>query len=153
RFERDLPAFMERAQELGYSAVEINHSMTAEHCGSILGCGTLPVTNVHAPAPLERHDTHGWNRAMNLAALDEIERGLAVSFHQRSIELAAECGARIVVVHLGGVDRHLLAGERRLRSLYDRRAQVPDEWTATVEATLQERARIAAPWLEQARRT
>ncbi len=75
RFERDLGAFMGRAAELGYRAVEINHSMTAEQAGAILGYAALPgaglpVSGVHAPAPLERHPSAGWNRELNLAALD-----------------------------------------------------------------------------------
>jgi sugar phosphate isomerase/epimerase len=90
---------------------------------------------------------------MNLAALDETERDLAVSFHRRSIDLAAGAGAQVVVVHLGGVNKHLLAGERRLRSMYERRSQLDEEWTAAADATVRERAEIAAPWLEQARRS
>lgn len=153
RYERDLGAFLERTAELGFGAVEINHSMTAEHAGAILGYGRLPVTGVHAPAPLERHPTAGWNRELNLAATDEAERALAVQFHRRSIDLAAESGARIVVVHLGGVGSRMLAGERRLRSMYDRRESLPAEWQAAIDETLKERAAMAAPWLEAARRS
>ncbi|MQC18849.1 MAG: sugar phosphate isomerase/epimerase [Chloroflexi bacterium] len=153
RYERDLGAFLDRTAELGYEAVEINHSMTAEHAGAILGYGSLPVTGVHAPAPLERHPSAGWNREMNLAATDEAERTLAVQFHRRSIDLAADAGARIVVVHLGGAGSRMLAGERRLRSMYDRRESLPAEWQAAIDETLKERAAMAAPWLEQARRS
>ena len=150
RFERALGAFMERAGELGYRGVEINHSMTAEQAGAILGYGSLPVTGVHAPAPLERHPSAGWNRELNLAATDAVERGLAVDFHLRSIALAVDAGAPIVVVHLGGVGDRLLAGERRLRSMYDRREVLRDEWAAAVDATVRERAAIAAPFLDAA---
>jgi len=153
RFERDLGAFLDRTAELGYEAVEINHSMTAEHAGAILGYGSLPVTGVHAPAPLERHPSAGWNRELNLAATDEAERALAVQFHRRSIDLAADAGAPIVVVHLGGAGSRMLAGERRLRSMYDRRDSLPAEWQQAIDETLKERAAMAAPWLEQARRS
>ncbi len=153
RFERALGAFMERAGELGYRGVEINHSMTAEQAGAILGYRSLPVTGVHAPAPLERHPSAGWSRELNLAATDEVERALAVDFHLRSISLAADAGASIVVVHLGGVGNRLLAGERRLRSMYDRREVLRDEWAATVDATVRERAALAAPSLDAARRS
>lgn len=153
RFERDLGGFLERSAELGYAAVEINHSMSAEQAGAILGYRSLPVTAVHAPAPLERHPSAGWNRELNLASTDEVERGLAVEFHRRSLELAAESGARVVVVHLGGVGGRLLEGERRLRSLYDRRERLPDEWQATADAAVKERATQAGPWLEAARRS
>lgn len=153
RFERALGAFMERAAELGYRGVEINHSMTAEQAGAILGYGSLPVTGVHAPAPLERHPSAGWNRELNLAATDEVERSLAVDFHLRSISLAADAGASTVVVHLGGVGSRLLAGERRLRSMYDRRDVLRDEWAATADQIVRERAAAAPPSLDAARRS
>ena len=93
RFERDLPAFLERARELGYGAVEINHSMDAAQAGAILGSGLLPVSAVHAPAPLDREPGRGENRALDLASADEAERGAAVRHAIRSIGLAAEAGA------------------------------------------------------------
>ena len=153
RFERDLGAFLDRAAELGYEAVEINHSMTAEQAGAIMGYRRLPVTGVHAPAPLERHPSAGWNRELNLAALDEVERALAVQYHRASIALAAEAGTTQVIVHLGGAGARLLPGERRLRSMYDRRESLPAEWNAAIDDTLRERAAMIAPWLEQARRS
>lgn len=153
RFDRDLHAFMERTTELGYDAIELNHSMDASQSGAILGHRTLPVVGVHAPAPLERHPQRGENRGLNLAATDEEERALAVQYHLRSIDLAKEAGARIVVVHLGGVGVRMLDGERRLRSMYERRAQLREEWDATVDRTVRERAAQAAPWLDAARRS
>jgi sugar phosphate isomerase/epimerase len=154
RFERDLPAFMGRAEELGFGAVEINHSMDASQAGAILaaaGGGTVRVTGVHGPAPLERVTGRGENRALNLASTDEAERTLAVNFHLRSIDLAAEAGAQVVVVHLGGVGGRLLDGERRLRSMYERRDQVRAEWDAAVDQTVRERAEKAEPWMAAAR--
>lgn len=153
RFERDLHAFMERAEELGYRGIEINHSMDAGQSGAILGYRSLPTTSVHAPAPLERHPAAGWNRELNLAAQDEDERALAVQYHRRSIALAADAGARVVAVHLGGVGSRLLDGERRLRSMYDRRDVMREEWDRTVDATVRERAERAAPWLASAARS
>ncbi|MEX1022230.1 MAG: TIM barrel protein [Dehalococcoidia bacterium] len=157
RFERDLPAFMARAAELGFDAIEVNHSMDASQAGAILGTaavhgeGVPRVTGVHAPAPLERHPGRGENRGLNLASTDEEERSIAVGYHLRSIELAEQAGASVVVVHLGGIGSRLLDGERRLRSLYERRDRVPEEWGEAVDATVRERAAQAAPWLEAAR--
>ena len=153
RFERDLRAFMERAAELGYEAIEINHSMDAAQIGSILGHGTLPVTGVHAPAPLERHARLGWNRSLNLAATDEEERTLAVRYTECSIDCAAEAGAAAVVVHLGGVGERPLNGDRRLREMYPRRELASSAWEQTIVETLRERVARAEPYLAQARRS
>lgn len=156
RFEADLPAFLNRAMELGFDAVEINHSMDAAQIGAVLGASRMAgmrVTGVHAPAPLRRHPGRGENRALNLAATDEEERALAVADHLVSIDLAAEAGATIVVVHLGGVGSRMLPGERRLRSLWERRDRVLDEWDAAIDDAVRDRAAQAAPWLEAARRS
>jgi sugar phosphate isomerase/epimerase len=159
RFERDLPAFLDRAAALGFEAVELNHSMDAAQAGAILAAsrsGALPVTGVHAPAPLRSHPGRGKNRDLNLATTEEVERRLAVTDHLASVDLAAEAGARVVVVHLGHIEvpgGGRLAGERRLRSMYDRRTHLREEWDATIEATLRERAALAPPHLDAAARS
>ena len=153
RFEHDLRAFLERAAELGYGAVEINHSMDAQMAGVILASRVLPVTSVHAPVPLERHPTAGWNREMNLASTDEAERALAVQYTLRSVDLASEAGAHSVIVHLGGIGSRLLPAERRLRELYPRRDLAPDEWRAAADEAVRDRAARAPEWVEAARRT
>jgi sugar phosphate isomerase/epimerase len=153
RFEHDLGAFAERAAELGYEAIEINASMDAQMAGAILAGGALPVASIHAPAPLERHPTAGWNRDLNLASLDETERSLAVGYTKRSVDLAADAGARYVVVHIGRVADHELIGERRLRELYPRRDLVATEWERTVDHTVRERASLAASHIEPAQRS
>ena len=153
RFRHDLGGFMERAAELGYEAIEINHSMDAAQIGAILGHRTLPVTGVHAPAPLERDRKHGWNRGLNLAASDEEEREAAVRYTCRSIECAAEAGARAVVVHLGAVGSRGINADRRLREMYPRRELAPEAWERTIVEALRERVQRAAPHLAQARRS
>jgi sugar phosphate isomerase/epimerase len=153
RFQHDLHGFLECAAELGYTAVEINHSMDAQMAGAILASGVLPVASVHAPAPLERHATAGWNRDLNLASLDEDERALAVQYTQRSIDLAAEAGGRFVVVHLGGIGTRMLAGERRLRELWPRRDLAPEEWERAIDETVRERAALVQPHADRARRS
>jgi sugar phosphate isomerase/epimerase len=157
RFERDLPAFLTRAAELGYTAVEINHSMTPAQVQAITGSGRLTIGGVHGPAPLEEHPRHGWNRSMNLASRDDAERRAAVAAHLASIELAARTDAPHVVIHLGAVGDRMLSGERRLRELHEARAlggdQAAEQWDEAVERTRVERARLAPAHLEQARRS
>lgn len=153
RFERDMRAFMARAGELGYAAIELNHSMDAQMIGAALAHPVLPIASVHAPAPLERHPERGWNRELNLASLEEAERALAVQYTQRTIEVAAAAGARYAVVHLGGAGTRLLAGERRLRALFDRRAGAGDEWAQAIADAHRERAATATPYLAAAARS
>jgi hypothetical protein len=87
---------------LGYEAIVINASMTPSAVvEAIVASGVLPVASIHAPAPLVNYPDRGWNRDLNLASLDEVERELALRYTERSVDLAVETGARHVVVHLG----------------------------------------------------
>ncbi len=153
RFERDLPAFLARAAELGFGAVEINHSMDAQQLRAVIDSGALPVTSVHAPAPLEATDAGVENRDRNLASLDEQERRLVLDFHHRTIDIAAEAGARFVVVHLGQVGDGATPGARRLRELYDRGERSGEAWEQAVRQARDERAEAAPPYLDAARRS
>ena len=153
RFEHALDAFVERAAELGFSGIEINHSMDASQVGVILAQRVLPVVAVHAPAPLERHPTVGWNRSLDTASEDDEERRLAVHYAVRSIELAGEAGASLVVLHLGAIGLAQLRPERTLRRLFERGSTSGEEWGAAVEEALRERSRLAAPALDRARRS
>ncbi|MCY4639766.1 MAG: sugar phosphate isomerase/epimerase [Chloroflexi bacterium] len=153
RFEQALDAFVERARALGFSGIEINHSMDAAQVGVLLAQRALPVVAVHAPAPLERHPAHGWNRSLDPASEDEAERRLAVHYAGRSIELAGEAGASLVVLHLGAVGLAQLQPERTLRRLFARGSVSEEERGASVEAALRERARLAPPALDRARRS
>ncbi len=152
RFERDLPAFVARAAELGFEGIEANASMDADQVRAIVA-GALPLTSVHAPAPLERLASGAWNRDLNLAATDEAERASAVRFTRRSIEVAADAGARFVIVHLGEAGDEPLDGERRLRTLHGRGETAGEAWDAARDDAVRERARIVPPYLEQGRRS
>lgn len=153
RFEHDLPAFIDRATELGFGAIEINHSMQPDQIAAIRAHPSVVVTSVHAPAPLEQHPERGWNRDLNLASTDDNERVIAVQYAKRSIELAAEVGAGAVVVHLGQIGSEILAGETSRRELYERGEQDGADWRqAGIEATTR-RAQIAGPYYVQARRS
>ncbi len=160
RFERDLHAFFVRAGELGYGGVEVNHSMDAEQVAACFEASArtgIPVTSIHAPAPLERVEARGRsleNRALNLASLDEAERTLAVEHHVRSIEVAAAHEVRHVVVHLGQMPR-VLTSDRWLREHWKRREapSATERWDERVEWTHRERAEAVGPYFEAARRS
>ena len=153
RLERDLPAFIDRAVELGFGAIEINHSMEADHVAAIRSHAPVTVNSVHAPAPLEQHSRRGWNRDLNLASTDEEEREIAAQYALRSIELAAEVGARAVVVHLGHIGSAPLDGEVKRRELFDQDVTGGDLWAHAGAEAIQMRAQLAPPQFAQAHRS
>ena len=152
RFEADMPAFLAKAEQLGFRAIEINHSMSARQIEAILDAAVLPVTSIHAPAPLTRVGGIE-NRELNLAAIDQDERSLALEHHERTIAVAADAGVGLVVVHLGQVGDRATPAARWLRDRYDRRERFAKQWASKVTEAQRERAEAAPPYLEAAARS
>ncbi|HIE83239.1 MAG TPA: sugar phosphate isomerase/epimerase [Dehalococcoidia bacterium] len=154
QFKADMGRFMNVASQLGFSAIEVNHSMTSVQIKELRRNNSLPITGVHGPAPLKNHPGEGENRGLNLAALDDRERLIAVEDHIESIKLAAEVGAQHVVVHLGHVGTGLLPSERSLRLAYKKNnGSIPSGVKDTVLMAKKERELQAAKHLESAQRS
>jgi sugar phosphate isomerase/epimerase len=164
RFEADILSFLDASLELGFGAIEVNHSMDLPQTSALLARARergVEVTSVHAPAPWGRIDDGPLagreNRTLNLSSLDEGERRLAVAEHARSIEVAGAAGVRAVVVHLGSVgDLDVrLPDEVWLRAAYlERPSEVGgEEWQSRVASTRASREREAGMWLVSARRS
>ncbi len=111
--------FARFAADAGYDAIEISHSTPEEKIDAIRAAAVLPIASVHQPAPF-RTVSGRPNSNLNLAAIDEQERALAVSHTLDSIRLAAEVGANAVIVHLGhlGGSSKAWSGDREARRLY-----------------------------------
>lgn len=100
-----LPEALREARALGFDAVELYaHWRPADLAAlkPVLAELGLRVSSLHGPCPVpvddngERSPCGDW-----LAELDEQKRRLAVDAHRRTVDAAAELGARAVVVHLG----------------------------------------------------
>jgi len=154
QFKTDMGRFMNVASQLGFDAIEINHSMTSVQIKELQGNNSLPITAIHGPAPLKTHPGHGENRGLNLAALDDQERLMAVEDHVKSIKLASDVGAQQVVVHLGHVGTGLLPSERSLRLAYKKNNKsIPSDLNDTILLAQKERESQAPKHLESAKRS
>ena len=149
RFD-DGAEFARFAQDAGYDAIEISHSTPAEKIEAIHAANILPIASVHQPAPLRQVGGRP-NSNLNLAAIDEDERKLAVSHTLDSIRLAGEVGADAVIVHLGhlGGTSRAWAGDREARRLFA--AGTPHREAAG--RALAVRLADAPPYLKSARKT
>jgi sugar phosphate isomerase/epimerase len=99
RFD-DGAVFAAFAADAGFDGVEISHSTAEDKIRAIAASDYPAIGSVHQPAPYRTVEGRP-NAHLNLAGLDEGERELAVQHTLDSIRLAAEVGARAVVVHLG----------------------------------------------------
>jgi sugar phosphate isomerase/epimerase len=153
RFVEDMHRFVEETRALGYDAIEVSHSTAAGPFERLLSYAGVPISSIHAPAPLVRDAENRANSAHNLASTDEAERREAIAFTKKSIDYAKQAGARYVVAHLGGVGPHIFEPERELRRLYDGGTRHGEHVEELRERLITMRAEQAGPWLEQARRT
>tara|TARA_B110000438_G_scaffold131963_1_gene128078 strand:+ start:2257 stop:3180 length:924 start_codon:yes stop_codon:yes gene_type:complete len=154
QFKTDMGRFINVASQLGFDAIEINHSMTSVQIKELRSNNLLPITAIHGPAPLKIHPGRGENRGLNLAALDDQERLIAVEDHLDSIKLASDVGAQQVVVHLGHVGTGLLPSERSLRLAYKKKkASTPSDSNDLILQAQKERESQAAKHLESAKRS
>lgn len=154
RFE-DGAAFARFAAEAGYDAIEISHSTPRDKIDAIRAANLLPIVSIHQPAPYEKLPNGRGNGSLNLAALDDDERAAAVAAALRSIDLAAEVGARRVVVHLGhvGSPHEQFDEELALRRAFDAGERSGPRVDALRAQLIERRAARAEPHLAAARRS
>jgi len=153
RFRGNFTRFVEVARDAGFEAIEISHSTDEAGLRECLSCTVLPVVSLHAPTPYAVTARGAPNSALNLAGVDEDGRREAVQATKRTIDFAAEHGARWVVVHLGGIDRGPREQERRLRELYAAGTIDSDVAARVREEGVAARAAAAPPHLDAARRS
>jgi sugar phosphate isomerase/epimerase len=152
RFVADMHAFVDEARALGYDAIEVSHATPVEPFERLIGHPDVPITSIHAPAPLVR-DGEIANSALNLAALDDDERRAAIAYAKRSIDFTRQVGGRYVVVHLGGIGNAMFEEERELRRLFDSGTREGERVEELRAACVRRRAAERGPWLERARET
>ena len=153
RFVNDMHEFVHEALRLGYDAIEVSHSTPRVPFDRLLEFHQVPISSIHAPAPLVRDATDRANSSLNLAALDDDERLDAINFTRASIDYTKEVGGKYVVIHLGGIGNRMFEAERELRRLYDSGTREGGRVDELREECHTLRREQVDPWLEMARDT
>lgn len=146
-------AFAIAAASLGFRHVEISYVIPPDGVEEILRSDAVAVSSVHSPCPRVRAPDGRLSDALNLAALDEDERALAVRLAKASIDCAVQAGAPLVVVHLGGIGSTMFEEERQLRRLYDAGKRDGQEVAGLHRRAAERRREGAAVHFPQARRS
>ncbi len=149
----DMNAFARATARLGFPHIEINYVIPPDGVRRLLASSHVAVASLHSPTPRVRTAGGRWSEALNLASLDEDERAQAVAFARATVDHAAACGARFVVLHLGGIGDDMFEPERRLRRLYDGGTRDGDEVAALRRRAQEMRVEGAPRHLPQARRS
>lgn len=138
-------------RKIGFARFELNHAVSAEMFNAI-DARRVPIGSVHDPCPagvpLDTLKELDWQ----IASLDEMRRGQGVAIARRTIDLAVQLGARLVVIHPGNVVADP-ALDYRLREVYLKEGPDSPRLAALREELMAHRAAHAAPHLEAARRS
>src|SRR5207247_11114083 len=114
-----MSAFAESSARLGFPHIEINYAIPPDGVETLLATNHVGIVSLHSPTPRIKTPGGKMSDALNLASLDEEERELAVTRARVTIDFAVRAGARLVIVHLGGIGTAIFAQERELRRLFD----------------------------------
>ncbi len=95
--------FFTAGSALGFTRFELNHGVNSAMLRSVRLNGHR-ITSVHEPCPADVSASVLKERTWLISAPDEGDRQAGVSAVRRSIDLARDLGARVVIVHPGRVD-------------------------------------------------
>lgn len=116
RFSR-LVDFCRQTEQLGFARIELNHQVNSSMLEGF-DLGDYQFSSVHEPCPADVsmpvQKEHDWL----ISSEDEDNRLMGARMIKRSINLAHELGAKMVVVHSGNAG-HDQGIEDRLRKLHD----------------------------------
>ncbi len=109
--------FCEQAKQLGFARIELNHQVDSSMLEGF-DLGNYRFSSIHEPCPADVPVPVQKARDWLISSPDEDNRQTGVRLTKRSIDLAHDLGAKMVVVHSGnaGPDQGL---EDRMRLLYD----------------------------------
>ncbi|HEV8574097.1 MAG TPA: sugar phosphate isomerase/epimerase [Dehalococcoidia bacterium] len=149
----DMIAFAEATARLGFPAIEINYVIPPEGVEALLTNSHVAITSLHSPTPRIKTPNGKSSEALNLASPDEDERALAVERARVTIDNAVRCGARYIVVHLGGIDGGIFEEERELRKRYDAGERDGADVDVLRRRAVERRAEAAPTFMPHARRS
>ncbi len=143
-----LDGFLRSAVEMGFSGVELNHEVDST---ILAGTNLEPYhfSSVHEPCPADVPTGRMVALDWQVSSDDEHKRKQAVRMVKRSIYLAREVGAGLVVVHPGNIagDRTL---EKDLRTLFYAGEADSARYRELRDHLIDRRRQLAAPRVEAA---
>lgn len=150
RFER-FGDFFVAGRAAGFVSFELNHGVNSAMLDSVQLNG-YRITSVHEPCPADIPPAELKRRDWLISATDEENRRRGVEAIRRSIDLAHQLGAAVVIVHAGRVvmDEGL---EAELRRLYREGKRHTPEYARVTAIMMAQRAGRASAHLAAVRRS
>jgi sugar phosphate isomerase/epimerase len=144
----DMAEFAAKARELGFTHVEPNASVSPRMLNELLKT-TVPISSIHAPCPAVLSSQRIPISTLSLSSLDKSERTEAVLFTKKTIDLAANVGARAIVVHMGEVPIDLSLQDRLYKLHHEGYAQTR-QYRQVKERLVHQRLSLAHAYVDAA---
>lgn len=142
-----LGEFVRKARELGFTEIELDAFVTPEMLAELPQLD-IRISSIHAPSP--RRSLGGRpHTEFLLSSLDDEERRAGVKLAVETVRLAADLGARAVVLHMGSIPP-LRELEEQLRRLYEEGKGGGPEYKSLKEELEKQREKQSPPFVEKA---
>ena len=143
-------------KQAGFREIELSFNLTVSMVQQIqktAGREGLDIISLHnyCPIPDEVPREEALPDCYSISSCDEVERNFALKYAKRSIETAAELGAKAVVLHCGRVE--VADNTRPLVDLVNRGLKGSKEFKSMFDRAVQERKSVAQKFLAQALRS
>jgi sugar phosphate isomerase/epimerase len=146
-----MAGFAAKVREFGFTHVEPNALVSPIMLNELLKTA-VPISSIHSPCPAVLSSKGSPVSSLSLSSLDMSERTEAVGFTKKTIDLAANVGARVIVLHMGEVPIDLSLQER-LYKLHDGGYAQTEEYRETKERLVHQRFSLAPPYVDAARKS
>jgi sugar phosphate isomerase/epimerase len=143
--------FFQASRVYGFDKIELNHQVNSSMLASA-HLGAYKFSSVHEPCPADISTETLKRKDWLISSQDEDCRRQGIRAIQRSIDLAHELGAELVVVHSGCI-RTDLSGEEQLRKLFLAGELQSPQYQDLKESLVETRARLASPHLEAVKKS
>ena len=146
-----LSDFFDATQRMGFPHVELNHQIDSSMLDGI-DLSQFHFSSVHEPCPADISTDELKRRDWLISSPDEDKRVRGVDAIKRSIDLAHQLNARVIVVHCGMVSVDL-SFEKKLRELFEAGKAGTDEYLEQKKNLIDRRAGLIGPCFEAVKKS
>jgi len=143
--------FAAKAREMGFTHVEANASISPRMLSELIETA-IPILSIHSPCPRVLSSRGIPVTSLSLSSLDQSVRMEAVSFTEKTIDIASNVNAKAIVLHMGEVPIDLSLQDS-LYKLYNESRVQTREYSQAKEELIYERFSQVPPYLEAARKS
>ena len=147
----NLADFFKAARRLGYARIELNHQIDSAMLAGI-DLNQYQFSSVHEPCPSDVSTDELKKRDWLISSPDEENRKRGVESVKRSIDLARQIHAPVIVVHCGMVSTDL-STEKELRKLFDAGKAETEEYLEQKQSMIKRRADLIGPCLDAVKKS